>query len=130
MSKLLESAEPLAEVQADAERGLEFARKARFGLVVDFITPQYQLVRQLRGLTHTPGSLSDSAFDEERFEWQLREEPGWTLRAFRYWIRKLQSRCYAGEYAAAVEAANRAQRLLWSSIHGFSTRPNIIFSPQ
>ena len=121
VSKLLESAEPLAEVQADAERGLEFARKARFGLVVDFITPQYQLVRQLRGLTHTPGSLSDSAFDEERFEWQLREEPGWTLRAFRYWIRKLQSRCYAGEYAAAVEAANRAQRLLWSSTWFFDT---------
>ena len=38
-----------------------------------------------------------------------------------YWIRKLQARFFAGDYAAAVEAASRAQRLLWTSPSHFET---------
>ena len=30
-----------------------------------------------------------------------------------YWIRKLQARFFAGDYASAIEASSRAQRLLW-----------------
>ena len=33
----------------------------------------------------------------------------------RYWIRKLQARVYANDYASAIEAASKAQRLLWTS---------------
>ena len=32
-----------------------------------------------------------------------------------YWIRKLQARFFAGAHAAALEAASKAQRLLWTS---------------
>ena len=32
-----------------------------------------------------------------------------------YWIRKLQARFFAGDYAAALEASSRAQQLLWTS---------------
>ncbi len=32
-----------------------------------------------------------------------------------YWIRKLQARVYANDYASALEAASRAQQLLWTS---------------
>ena len=38
-------------MQREAEHGLDFARKARFGLVVDIITAQLGLIRTLRGLT-------------------------------------------------------------------------------
>src|SRR5712692_1190396 len=41
----------LAETQGEAEQGLEFAHKARFGLVIAIITAQLQLIRTLRGLT-------------------------------------------------------------------------------
>ena len=50
-SDLLFAGEPLPEVQGEAERGLAFAEKARFGLVIDIITTQLALIRMLRGLT-------------------------------------------------------------------------------
>ena len=51
ITHLLASADPLDEVQQEAEAGLDFARQARFGLVVHRITAQLQLIRSLRGLT-------------------------------------------------------------------------------
>ena len=43
--------------QREAERGLDFAQKARFGLVIEIITAQLELIRTLRGLTPTFGSF-------------------------------------------------------------------------
>jgi hypothetical protein len=37
-TNLLAAGDPLAEVQREAENGLAFAQKARFGLVIDIIT--------------------------------------------------------------------------------------------
>ena len=48
-TNLLAAGDPLAEVQREAEHGLEFAQKARFGLVIDIITAQLGLIRTLRG---------------------------------------------------------------------------------
>jgi hypothetical protein len=39
-SGLLFAGEPLPEAQAEAEHGLAYAEKARFGLVIDIITTQ------------------------------------------------------------------------------------------
>ena len=38
ITNLLAAGDPLAEVQREAEAGLEFARQARFGQVIDSIT--------------------------------------------------------------------------------------------
>ena len=38
-TNLLAAGDPLVEVQREAENGLEFARKARFGFAIDIITP-------------------------------------------------------------------------------------------
>ena len=38
-----------------------------------------------------------------------------------YWIRKLQARFFAGDYASAVEASSQAQRRLWTSPSLFET---------
>ena len=95
-------------MQREAEAGLDFARKARFGLVVDIITAQLQLIRTLRGLTPIFGPFDDAGFDEERFEQHLEADPRLALAACWYWIRKLQARVLAGDYAAAIAAAAQA----------------------
>jgi PAS domain S-box-containing protein len=115
VTNLLAAGDPLSEVQREAEHGLEFARKARFGLVVDIITAQFGLVRTLRGLTPKFGSFSDERFNESQFEHHLRSDPRLALPECWYWIRKLQARVYANDGAGALEAASRAQQLLWTS---------------
>ena len=113
-TNLLAAGDPLAEVQREAENGLEFAQKARFGLVIDIITPQLGLIRTLRGLTPKFGSFDDEQFDELRFERHLASDPAALPECF-YWIRKLQARFFAGDYASAIDASLRAQRLLWTA---------------
>jgi PAS domain S-box-containing protein len=114
-TNLLATGDPLGDVQREAENGLDFARKARFGLVIDIITAQLGLIRTLRGLTPQFGSFNDEQFDESRFEHHLQSDPRLALPECWYWIRKLQARFFAGEYSFAVEASSKAQRLLWTS---------------
>src|SRR6516164_1180777 len=112
-SNLLFAGEPLHEVQGEAERGLAYAGKVRFGLVIDLITTQRALIRTLRGLTPTFGCLDDAQFNELRTEIHLSSNPALVIAASFYWIRKLQGRYIAGDYAAAMDAASKAQPLLW-----------------
>jgi len=114
-TNLLAAGDPLVEVQREAEDGLEFAQKARFGLVIDRITGQLGLIRTLRGLTPKFGSFDDEQFDELRFERHLSSNPALAMAEYFYWIRKLQARLFAGDYASAVDASLRAQRLLWTA---------------
>jgi PAS domain S-box-containing protein len=107
--------DPLPEVQQEAENGLAFAQRARFGLVVDLITTQVRIIRMLRGLTRKFGSLNDEEFDEVQFEHHLASNPVLGLPEFWYWARKVQARFLAGDYASAVDASLNAQRLLWTS---------------
>jgi PAS domain S-box-containing protein len=111
---LLASGEPLGDAQREAEKGLDFARRARFGLVIDALTPQLCLIRTLRGLSPTFGSFNNAQFDELRFERHLAEDGRLALPECWYWIRKLQARFFAGNYSSALEASLRAQRLLWA----------------
>jgi PAS domain S-box-containing protein len=114
-TNLLATGDALEEVQREAENGLEFARKARFGLVIDIITAQLGLVRTLRGLTPKFGSFNEDQFDEGRFERHLQSDPRLALPECWYWIRKLQARVFANDYASALDAGSRAQQLLWTS---------------
>jgi len=115
ITNLLASEEPLSEIQREAEVGIAFARRARFGLVVDIMTGQLQLVRALRGQTPGFSSLTDAGFDEAQFERHLADDPRLAIAACWYWIRKLQARFLAGDTASAIEAAAQAQQLLWTS---------------
>jgi len=120
-TNLLAAGDPLAEVQREAENGLEFAKKARFGLVIDVITGQLGLIRTLRGLTPKFGSFDDEQFDEVQFERHLASDPVLVLPECWYWIRKLQARFFVGDYGSAVAASLRAQRLLWVAASLFET---------
>ena len=113
VTQLLASGAPLAEVQREAEAGLDFARRARFALVVSLLTAQLQLIRTLRGLTPVFGCFDDDGFDEQQFE--LEDEPRLGVAACMYWIRKLEARLLAGDTAAAAAAGAKAECLLWMS---------------
>jgi PAS domain S-box-containing protein len=118
---LLAAGDPLVEVQREAENGLDFAQKARFGLVIDVITSQLGLIRTLRGLTAEFGSFNDEEFDELLFERRLAGDTSLAAPECWYWIRKLQARFFAGDYASALDASLKAQRLLWTSPSHFET---------
>ncbi len=115
LTNLLAAGDPLRDVQREAEAGLDFVRQTRFGLVIDFITPQLQLIRMLRGLTPKFGCFDDAGFDEGQFERRLEADPSLAIAACWYWIRKVQARVFAGAYASSLEAASKAQPLLWMS---------------
>ncbi len=115
-TNLLMAGDQLAEVEREAEHGLAFAQRARFGLVVDRIATQLGLIRTLRGLTPTFGCFNDAQFDESRFERHLAGNPDLVRAEFLYWVRKLQAHFFAGNYASAIAASSRAQPLLWTSV--------------
>jgi GAF domain-containing protein len=115
ITNLLATGEPLGEVEREAETWLAFARKMGFGLVVDIIASQLRMIRTLRGLTPSFSSFDDEEFDEGGFEQHLERDPRLAIAACWYWIRKLQSRLFAGDYASAIGAASKADRLLWTS---------------
>nr|WP_291706338.1 ATP-binding sensor histidine kinase [Bradyrhizobium sp.] len=114
VTHLLACGDPLAEVQREAEAGLDFARQARVDLAVDRISGQVQLIRTLRGLTSKFGCFDDAIFNEEQFERRLEADPHLVHAAYWYWIHKLQARVLADD-SAAIAAAAQAERLLWTS---------------
>ncbi|PVX85923.1 trifunctional serine/threonine-protein kinase/ATP-binding protein/sensor histidine kinase [Paraburkholderia unamae] len=105
----------LTDVQLHGEAGLQFAERLRFGRAIASIAPQLALVRSLRGLTDKFGSLSDGSFDEVGFEEQVATRSALLIPCCFYWIRKLQARYLACDYAGALEASAKAKPLLWAS---------------
>ncbi|WP_392890220.1 AAA family ATPase [Pseudomonas migulae] len=114
-SDSLFAGEPLSEVQEEAERGLAYAKKVRFGLVVDFITTQLAVIRMLRGATPAFGCFDSEPFNEAETEAHLASNPDLALAECWYWVRKLQARYMVGDFGAAMDAAGKAQQLLWTS---------------
>ena len=115
ITNLLASGDSLGQVEHEAKIGLEFSQKAKFGLVVAFITTQLQFVRALRGLTPDLASFNEPDFDEHRFERELEADARSAIARCWYWIRKLQSQFLAGDYIHAIESGAKAKQLLWST---------------
>ena len=113
--------DPLDEVQAEAERGLAFTRKAQFKLAINLIEMQLRIIRVLRGLTPNFGSFNDNEFDEARHELYLEENPLLGHATLRYWALKLQARFYAEDYASAVAATVKAESMAELKVPSFET---------
>jgi signal transduction histidine kinase len=71
-----------------------------------------RFIRALQGLTTSLCSFSDPEFDESRFEQSLKANPHSVFARCWYWLRKLQVCFYAGDYAAALDAASKTEPLL------------------
>ena len=108
----------LSDVQREAEIGLAFVQKAKFGTGADLILGQLGLIRALRGLTADLSSFNNDGFDEGQFERHLEADPGVAMPACWYWIRKLQGHFCAIDNPSAVTAILNAQTLLWT-VPGF-----------
>ncbi|WP_425497903.1 ATP-binding protein, partial [Paraburkholderia ultramafica] len=120
-TNLLAAGDPLIESQHEAEHGLAFAHKVRFGFAVDVMSTQLALIRTLRGLTPAFGSFDDEQFSELSIEHRFALNPDLAFAECWYWVRKLQARFFAGNYAAAIEVSLKAQQLLWTSVSQFET---------
>jgi PAS domain S-box-containing protein len=112
-TNLLVSGAPLCVVQRESETGLAFCRKTRFGLISDCFLGQLKLIRALRG--RMPDFVGgDDSGDEEQFEQHLAEKH-LSFAACCYWMHKLQLLFFAGNYSACIEAAGKAEQLLWTA---------------
>ncbi|MEA2958826.1 MAG: hypothetical protein QOJ58_4370, partial [Alphaproteobacteria bacterium] len=107
----LASGARLDELEVEAERYLQATRQLRFSLVIDTMTTKLALIRTLRGLTPQFGYLDDVHVDELRMEHHLSGNPMLVIAASWHWIRKMQARYLAGDYAAAADALSKAQPL-------------------
>ena len=108
ISILLASGYPLDQLECEAEQASEFVLP--FGFFLDRISAPLALVRTLRGKTVKFGSLDDGRFSECSFEQRLTGHPTYAFLECYYWIRKLQARFFAEDYASAVDAADKAER--------------------
>ena len=104
--------EALEEVQREAGRALEEARKLHI-FMVDLITPQVAFLHALRGVTAEISSFATASFDEAAYEKRLAEDPGLDDRVCWYWLRKLQACYLAEDYTAAIEAGSRTRAHPW-----------------
>jgi PAS domain S-box-containing protein len=109
---LIAAGDPLVAVQSEAENGFNFAHKAKFAFGFDTISMLLGFIRTLRGLTTKFGSFDYAEFEETDFERNLNHPQ---LARFWYWVRKLQTHFFAGDFASAIEASLKARPLLWTS---------------
>jgi len=112
----LSAGDPLDEVEIEAAARLALMQRAKFGLIIHIITTQLQLIRSLRGETLALGSLNSDGFDEDAFEQVLAANRSLDIAACWFWIRRMQARYFAGDYAAAFAALLKAEPLLWTTV--------------
>ncbi|HEY4352428.1 MAG TPA: GAF domain-containing protein, partial [Paraburkholderia sp.] len=113
----------LADIEREALLGLDFARKARFGLINDVLTGQLLLTRTLRGpassetadVDDTSEAGFDAGLDTSSFEQRLNDTPQLAVAASYYWIRKLHASVYFGDDAGAIAAVAKALPFLWTT---------------
>ncbi|QGZ64458.1 AAA family ATPase [Paraburkholderia acidisoli] len=111
----------LETVQREVENAVAISERVRFRLVSDMLVTYRGLVRTLRGLTPQFGSFDEAQFSEREFEAHLRSSPSLALPEFDYWVRKLQARYIADDFAHAVAAKFNASKVLWVATSQFET---------
>ena len=112
---LLLCGDPLVEVQRETEMSLDYCRKAQVGSATDVAAAELRLVKSLRGIPPGIGPLDESILDDSRFQPGLGVNPNPPISAFLYWLFTLQLHFFRSDYAIALEAAARAEKLLWAS---------------
>jgi signal transduction histidine kinase len=116
LSDQLYLGDPLEDVMQGTVKGLDFVRRAGFGLAVDTVTTQQRLVLCLQGKTDTLGSFASADFNEAQFEAHLATAgPLWAVARCWHYTRKVQARFLAGDWAGSLEAASKARETLWTS---------------
>ena len=123
ISNRLTCADPLSEVQGEADAALVLAQNAGFGPCVDIVMTQLGFIRSLRGLTQKLGSFFVAAADEEQFETQVGSNPSFV--GCWYWIRKLQTHFYRVATTHWPLQRQRRHDLFCEARTAYSKRPTI-----
>jgi hypothetical protein len=105
---LLVRNDPLDEVWAESERGLDFVANAKFLDVSDIIRGQQRFIATMQGRTSSFSTITDAQFDEVAFEARLTPDRSATMVCL-YWIVKSKTRFLLGDYAEVLAAADRAK---------------------
>jgi PAS domain S-box-containing protein len=113
-TNLLQAGDPLIEVQHQVEGALRVAQAAGFDLMIDIVRSLLALIQTLRGLKPKFGSFDDDQFDTLQLEHHLSNKPDLAVTECFYRIWTLQAHLFAGDFAAAVSAAEKAGPLLWT----------------
>ncbi len=113
VSLILVSGAPLAEVDREAEKQLEFARRTKFEEEIDYLLALQRCARNLRGLTDGFSTWSDGGFDERSFEERVTNRRIPVVRCL-YETLKTEARVLSGDLEEAVTAAGKARDLVWS----------------
>jgi PAS domain S-box-containing protein len=106
--------DPLDEVWRESEAAWDLVREARYGDTLDIIGSQQRFIATMQGETANLSAYSDAHFDEAKFESEL-SGAKLPLMICWYWILKLKARFLSGDFAEALDAAERAQSLLSAS---------------
>ena len=111
---MLTAGDPLAETQIAIEASLHKVRKMKFRYVADLVTMQLGYVRTLRGHTRTFASFDGQHDEADAAQRVFTGNPDLAALESLYWIRVLQARFLAGDYAAASNARSKAERRQWT----------------
>ncbi|WP_407175452.1 AAA family ATPase [Bradyrhizobium sp. STM 3562] len=111
---MMNTGDPLKELQSELEKNLKAIRNMKFRFAAEMVAAQLGFVRSMRGLTRSLGSFDDEEFDELEAERSFERQPELASGQVSYWIRKLQARFLAGDYADAIEACLKAEPRLWT----------------
>ena len=112
--RLLLTGAALDTVWHESEKFMEFANKLGFRDGAALIKTQQRFVAAMRGKTASLSTFSDAEFDETTFEADLTPDRMPTMVCW-YWILKIEARYLSGDYNQALEAIEKAERLMWAT---------------
>ena len=116
-SWMLTKGTSLVDAEQASLTALDYARRTHYEFVAALAHVKLRFTRMMmRGDSIRFGSLSGDDFDEEQFERTWSGVPVLALPMGWYWIRRLQAHFFAGDAAAAVEAARQAAPHTWVSM--------------
>lgn len=113
--KMLAAGDPLAAVEREAMEALPFAQCIRSGLIPPLLAGVIHVTSLLRG-AGVPDIAAAVARDLKSLETHFDASPQLAIAACWYWIMKLTACVHLGDSDGAVQAAEKARGLIWTSI--------------
>jgi len=115
VSIMIVSGAPLSEIRREALQALDFAKAARFQLVVDAIRAQVALIQAFAGPDRAQRvDAADDGFNLDAGVYPY-ESSYRTIAEFSFWTHRMQMCIAYGDIGGALIAEARAQPISWSS---------------
>ena len=116
--KMLGAGDSLAAIEQEAMDALPFAQRIRSGLIPPLLAGIAHVTSMLRG-ARVPENAVAVARDLKSLEACFDSDPQLAVAACWYWIVKLTACVHLADIEGALEAMERARRLIWTSTGEF-----------